>query len=131
MTKLGRADVDVYAEGFWGLVGGLRSADGVVPATEYLDGLSPGARAKFRVVAERLAATGVMTNIERFHQIRHGGDPQVYEIKVHDGPGHRFYCVRRERMWIVTHGGRKPRNNKLYGVEVKRCHEALKERDDR
>ena len=120
----------MYAEGPWGEVLGIHDDSGVAPASDYLTSLGR-AGTKFRVVAEMLATTGRISNAQRFHQVQHKGEPTVWEIKVHDGPGHRFYCIQRGRTWIVTHGGKKPSNNKLYSAEVARCRQAVKDWDAR
>lgn len=127
MTKLGDGAVEGFVEGAWGRVVFLRHSDGSVPGKEYFEGLPPKGRAQLRVAAEHLAAVGAVANPERFHKIHHKGQPVVFEIKVHDGPGHRFYCIQQGRLWVISHATKKPRNNGLYGPEVARCHKALKE----
>lgn len=43
----------------------------------------------------------------------HGLGAQVHELKVHDGPGYRIYIVKYQGKWYLTHGGKKPKKNKV------------------
>lgn len=42
---------------------------------------------------------------------------QVFELKVHEGPGWRLYIIRFGDKWYVTHGRKKPKD-KLVAQEV-------------
>lgn len=131
MTKLGRDEVDVFAEGAWGKVVGIRDARGTAQASAYLASLPPQAKARFQALAERLSAMGSVRNTDLFRQLKQGPGLQVWEIKVNFGPGHRWYCIQRAKVWIVTHGGPKPRRNALYEAEIRRCRQAIQDWDER
>lgn len=132
MSKLADDDgTELYASGTWGDVCAIRSAAGSAPASEYRDSLDKRARAKFEAVIRMLAEKGRVTNDQKFRLLTHRDRPPVWEIKVHEGPGHRFYCIQEGNCWLITHGGPKPTRNALYSMEIKRCHDAVTRWKDR
>jgi putative component of toxin-antitoxin plasmid stabilization module len=93
-----------------------RLNDGTCPALEFLDELGPRPRAQFRALLERMADEGKILGEERFRKLEGRtpqGQPEVWEFKAHDGPGWRLYAVRFQGNWLVTHGGRKPRDRRV------------------
>lgn len=127
MSKPAECDGEVFAHGAWGSVLGLGLDDGSIPSREYFDSLVPQAQAQFDVRVSHLATKGRIHNEQQFHPLEHDSRPRVFEIKLSPGPGHRFYCVQSGRVWVVTHGGVKPKKKGLYTVEIQRCHRLLTE----
>lgn len=38
---------------------------------------------------------------------------QVFELKVHQGPGWRLYAIRYGNRWYLTHGRKKPKDKRV------------------
>jgi putative component of toxin-antitoxin plasmid stabilization module len=91
----------------------IRLDDGTVPAIDFLDRLDLRSQAQFDVRVERLAEEGWITNSTQFKVLKHPGKPPVAEIKLTPGPGYRFYCVQERGTWYVTHGAKKPKDNRV------------------
>lgn len=101
----------------------LRLPDGRVPAQEFLHDLNAQSRAAFYVIFEHLADVGRIHNTERFRQLR--GSAQIWEFKVHHGPGWRMWGTFHDAGMVVTHGARKPHGRRLE-QQVNRAEELLR-----
>lgn len=82
--------------------------------------------AQFKAALDRLADVGFLRTTERMRKINDSGDPPVFEVKVHVGPGYRLYCIQRNRRYYATHGGPKVSRRQLMN-EVKRAREIFEE----
>lgn len=85
---------------------------------KFLGCLRRQAREELHNKLRTLASTGKLRTPESFRCLRDKKHPPVYEIKVHDGPGHRLYLIHTEgNYWRVTHGCKKPKDSKV-SVEI-------------
>jgi len=87
----------------------------------------PRARAQFRAALERLGDTGTLRNPDVLRRIQAEGEPPVYEVKAHDGPGWRLYGVPVGDTWYFTHGRKKPKDNAV-SAEAKKARRIYSER---
>jgi putative component of toxin-antitoxin plasmid stabilization module len=89
----------------------VRRTDGSVPAADFLEGLDGRERGAFKALFKQLGDMGTITNKERLLQIQ--TSDHVWEFKVHTGKGWRMWGKYGTRGMYVTHGARKPKDNKL------------------
>jgi hypothetical protein len=119
-------DEVVLAEGPKGRVIGLALPTGTCLAREFLAGLGSREQARFAALLERLTLIGYLRAPEEMRRLEVSGDPAVYEIKAHTGPGFRLYVVHGHRQWVATHGSKKLKDKAVPG-EVARGRAMYKE----
>lgn len=112
----------ILEQGDRGEVIALELPDTTCPAEEFLSGLGSRPQAQFKAALQRLTQAGWLRSPERMRLLEVGGEPKVWEIKAHDGPGYRLYVIRRQTTWVATHGSRKP-SDKRVPNEVRRARE--------
>jgi hypothetical protein len=78
-----------------------------------------------RARLDRLAELGWLRAPEYFRQISIDGHPVVYEVK-HVGFNLRLYVVKGNHAYFATHGGIKPKKNKV-AAEVERTRSIYEE----
>lgn len=108
-------DVEVYCGAQLRVIA-VRDGSGRCHGEEFLRTLRakhPRAYTELKVRIQRLADTGELRNTEQFRRIQGAGEPPVYEIKAHDGPGWRLYAIRDGAAWYVTHGCKKPKDKQV------------------
>lgn len=103
-----------------GQVVGVVLPNGTCPAFDFLSGLATPVQTRFRALLERLCDVGFLRAPETMRRLEVAGDPRVHEIKVHNGPGYRLYVVQEHRLWIATHGVKKPKDSRV-ASEVERA----------
>lgn len=118
MTK--QHPVRILEQGERGQVVGVELPDGTCPAEAFLAGLGERPQAQFKAALERLTQVGWLRSPDVMRDLEVPGEPKIWEIKVHYGPGYRLYVVRRQTDWIATHGGTKPKNKRV-AAEAKRA----------
>lgn len=101
----------VLAEGNWGYVLGVRVA-GVSKALDWLQQLPVRQEAAMRPRLDRLAGVGWLKSPDSFRQLSNDGAPVVYEVK-HVGQNLRLYVIKGDRAFYATHGGVKPKKNRV------------------
>lgn len=97
---------------------------GDCPLIEFLEELlrgNPEAVAAFRVAVEKIHLTGRFPmspeKVRLLNPKRHG----IWELKIHKGPGYRFFFFRHGESRIVfTHGAKKPPERRVV-VEVEKA----------
>lgn len=103
-----------------GQVVGVELPDGTCPAYEFLSGLGANEQARFRALLEQLCEVGFLRAPEVMRRLEVAGDPRIHEVKVHKGPGYRLYLVQKSRLWLATHGSKKPKDSRVQN-EVERA----------
>ena len=94
-----------------GRVVGVVLADGSCPAYTFLKDLQlPEFKSRMKVFCER----GTLKNPQLMRELTTDKkDPSISEIKVDAGQGWRLYGVRRGSLFVATHGGAKPKPNRV------------------
>jgi putative component of toxin-antitoxin plasmid stabilization module len=92
---------------------GVVLESGACPTLDFLNDLSPKASTKMKATIEKLIQDGQITNREIFRKLQIDGQPAVWEMKVHEGPGYRLFCIQSGTDWYATHGCRKPSDRRL------------------
>ena len=105
----------------------VRRSTGVCEAKEFYDRLPLRARLDFDKIMSRLTEFGRITNQERFRRLEAPGQPTVWEMKSHEGPGYRIFCIQDRLDWWATHGRKKPKDRQISN-EVNRAREIFAER---
>jgi hypothetical protein len=112
-------DCEELASGTWGTVQGLRDASGGCPSLDWLAGLSDREQAGMQSRLTRLAEVGWLVTPEAFKKLTSDGrEPVVYEVK-HVGLNLRLYVVKGNHVFYATHGGKKPKKNRVAGEIAK------------
>jgi putative component of toxin-antitoxin plasmid stabilization module len=106
---------------------GVRRSTGVCEVKEFYDALPPKARVDFKKIMSRLTEFGRITNKEMFRSLDVPGQPKVWEMKSHEGPGYRIFCIRDGLDWWATHGRKKPKDKQIPN-EVSKAREVFAER---
>jgi len=106
---------------------GVRRSTGVCEAKEFYDGLPLRARLDFKKIMSRLTEFGRIANKEMFRRLEVTGHPTVWEMKSHEGPGYRIFCIQDGLDWWATHGRKKPKDKQVSN-EVSRAREIFAER---
>lgn len=78
-----------------------------------------GCAAQFEAKFQALVLRGRLANPDQMRPLG-GVTWKVWEIKVNQGPGRRVYGCWRGRIFVLTHGGNKPRARRV-AVEVARA----------
>lgn len=91
----------------------MRVASGECPAEDFLAGLDSQAQTQFKARFEQLTSVGYLRNPDQYRRLEVKGEPMVYEIKAHCGPGWRLYVVQVGKTWIATHGCQKPKDRRV------------------
>lgn len=89
------------------------TSEDLCPADDFLASLRDRAQAQFKARFEAYAAVGHLRAPEFYRVLRPAGEPTVAEIKIHDGPGYRLYVIRQGLNLVATHGGAKPKKNRV------------------
>jgi putative component of toxin-antitoxin plasmid stabilization module len=101
---------------------GVRGSDGACEAETFITGLPLKARLDFEKIMSRLTEFGRISNTEFFRRIAAPGQPTVWEMKSHDGPGYRLFCIQDRMDWWATHGRKKPKDKQILN-EVNKARE--------
>jgi putative component of toxin-antitoxin plasmid stabilization module len=106
---------------------GIVMGDGTCPSEEFLSGLNDQAQTQFKARFERLTTVGHLINPDQMRLLQVDGQPRVWEIKAHCGPGWRLYVVQEGRCWVATHGTKKVSDKKV-PKEVAKARKIYEER---
>jgi putative component of toxin-antitoxin plasmid stabilization module len=87
----------------------VESKEGVCEVDDWLDALEDRAFAAFEARFTHLCAIGHLRATEQWRYL----DDDVFEIKVHTGPGYRLYMLRDGNDFTATHGRKKPDDRKV------------------
>jgi hypothetical protein len=97
--------------------------DGVCDVEGFLAALPERAYAQFRVRFERYCTVGFLRSPDHWRKLQvDKKQPDVWEMKVHVGPGYRLFGIVEGNTFVATHGSEKPKKNGL-GRHVKRARE--------
>ncbi|MCA9442309.1 MAG: type II toxin-antitoxin system RelE/ParE family toxin [Candidatus Omnitrophica bacterium] len=89
--------------------------EGTCPLLEFLKELSkdrPDAMTAFRVAVEKIHIGGGLPGSTEKVRLLNPKQEGIWELKIHKGPGYRFYFFRDGPNRIVlTHGRKKPKDS--------------------
>lgn len=92
----------------------LVRADGINNAEDFLDKLPLRSRARFDRFIEKLRDGVVIRNKEQMRSLETDSlGHEQFELKVHDDGGLRLYVIQTGSQWLLIHGGKKPKKNKV------------------
>ena len=95
----------------------ISGANGKDEGLEFICSLDKRAQARFQFMLRKLSDGHHLKSPEHMRHLS-SNDPEhrgahVHELKVSLGPGWRLYVVQWNGSWYVTHGLRKPKDNKV------------------
>ncbi len=88
--------------------------NGVCEVEQFLSDLPARAKTQFKARFERYCQVGFLRNPDEMRRLQADSDrPHVHEIKVFDGPGYRLFGVVDGKVFVATHGVKKPKESDL------------------
>lgn len=101
-------------------------SEGKSEILEFLDSLDAETLGKFDRIFER-HCEGLLSDESKFRAIKGVKGAYEFKVKGRDKRLWRVFCFKRERVWILTHGSKKPMGDKLVIEQGKKCLEIQKE----
>ncbi|MFL0158588.1 hypothetical protein [Mycobacteroides chelonae] len=88
--------------------------DGVCDVEQFLSALPDRAKAQFKARFERYCQVGHLRSPDEWRRLQADDErPLVYELKISHGPGYRLFGIVEGRVFVATHGVKKPKESDL------------------